>query len=100
MANIGSGSALSQTASNGTQKIKPQSNYTVDAVEPQGVVTVDVVVIVDVDVDVDVEADRVRKLAKERKLAEKYLMSQLCSSRDVAFMALCDDQSRMPFRCG
>lgn len=84
MDNIGT---LSQTASIGTQKTKPHSNDTVDAVEPQGVAT-------------DVDVDRVRKLSEERKLAEKYIMSRLCSSREFDFIAMCDDQSQTPFWCG
>lgn len=45
-----------------------------------------------------IEADNVT-LAEKRKLAEKYIMATLCSSRDFDFMAMCDDQSHMPFWC-
>lgn len=46
-----------------------------------------------------IEADNVITLAEKRKLAEKYLMATLCSSQDFDFMAMCDDQSHMPFWC-
>jgi hypothetical protein len=45
-----------------------------------------------------IEADNVLTLAEKRKLAEKYLMTTLCSSREFDFMAMCDDQSQ-PFWC-
>jgi hypothetical protein len=44
-----------------------------------------------------IDADTVLTLAEKRKLAEKYLMATLCSSRDFDFMAMCDDQSHMSF---
>jgi hypothetical protein len=46
-----------------------------------------------------IEADDVLTLAEKRKLAERYLMATLCSSRDFDFMAMCDDQLEMPFCC-
>ena len=46
-----------------------------------------------------IEADDVLTLAEKRKLAERYLMATLCSSREFDFMAMCDDQSHMPFCC-
>ena len=46
-----------------------------------------------------IEADNVLTLAEKRKLAENYLMARLCSSREFDFMAMCDDQSHMPFCC-
>ena len=33
------------------------------------------------------------------KQAEKYVMSRLCSNREHDFMAMCDNQKRMPFCC-
>lgn len=63
-----------------------QSGHAVDTVEPQDDIAT-------------IEADNVLTLAEKRKLAEKYLMATLCSSREFGFMAMCDDQSHMPFCC-
>jgi hypothetical protein len=46
-----------------------------------------------------IEVDDVLTLAEKRKLAERYLMATLCSSRDFDFMAMCDDQRELPFCC-
>ena len=51
------------------------------------------------DTDATIEADNVLTLAEKRKLAEQYLMSTLCSSRDFDFMKMCDYQGHMPFCC-
>ena len=63
-----------------------QSGHVVDTVEPQDDIAT-------------IEADNVLTLAEKRKLAENYLMARLCSSREFDFMAMCDDQSHMPFWC-
>jgi hypothetical protein len=78
------------TTTNGTSPSKSQSTQSsdvVDTVESQN----DNVVIV--------KADNVLTLAEQRKLAEKYLMARLCTSREFDFMAMCDDQSHPPFCC-
>ena len=62
-----------------------QSSDAVDTVESQN----DDVVIV--------KADNVLTLTEQRKLAEKYLMARLCTRREFDFMAICDDQSHLPF---
>ncbi len=73
-------------ANNGTYPSQStQSSDVVETVESQN----DDVVIV--------KADNVLTLAEQRKLAEKYLMARLCTSREFDFMAMCDDQSHLPF---
>ena len=37
---------------------------------------------------------------QQRKLLEERIMSSLTTSREHDFIAMCDDQSRMPFECG
>ena len=37
---------------------------------------------------------------QQRKLLEQYLMSNLTSRREHDFIAMCDDQRSMPFKCG
>ena len=69
-----------------------QSSDTVDTVESQN----DDVESQNDDV-VIVKADNVLTLAEQRKLAEKYLMARLCTRREFDFMAMCDDQSHLPF---
>jgi len=81
MSNIGSDIQSAQSTRS------TQSSDVVDTVESQN----DDVVIV--------KAYNVLTLAEQRKLAEKYLMATLCSSQDFDFMAMCDDQSCMPFWC-
>jgi hypothetical protein len=74
------------TTTNGTSPSQTtQSSDVVETVESQN----DDVVIV--------KADNVLTLAEQRKLAEKYLMARLCTSREFDFMAMCDDQSHPPF---
>jgi hypothetical protein len=37
---------------------------------------------------------------KERELLQQLLMSNLTSHREHNFIAMCDDQNSMPFKCG
>ena len=44
--------------------------------------------------------DEQQQQQQQRKLLEQYLMSNLTSHREHDFIAMCDDQGSMPFKCG
>ena len=44
--------------------------------------------------------DEQQQQQQQRKLLEQYLMSNLTSRREHDFIAMCDDQRSMPFKCG
>ena len=46
------------------------------------------------------EQQQQQQQQQQRKLLEQYLMSNLTSRREHDFIAMCDDQRSMPFKCG
>ena len=49
---------------------------------------------------VDEQQQQQQQQQQQRKLLEQYLMSNLTSHREHDFIAMCDDQGSMPFKCG
>jgi hypothetical protein len=47
-----------------------------------------------------VDEQQQQQQQQQRKLLEQYLMSNLTSRREHDFIAMCDDQRSMPFKCG